>query len=208
MTEVQKLYYIAGNAFVPEGKVTSTARRGSKWFDQIKVGEMVNLSMTETDESFGLAIVVHKELIPYITVLDEADHNHVADNPKWSGTPNKKALAAELRSAYGDDITPGDLFTVLHILRVTGAKVMSRSTFGDAYKAIESENRYQIAEHGEQGQDRSIDEWCLYIRDYAEEASHQATRGQEWDALNTIRKVTTMGVVALQTYGSPHRQGF
>lgn len=208
MTEVHKLYYVAPNAFVPEGEVSSSARRGRKWFDLVNEGDMLNLCITESDESFGVAVVVAKELLPYRDVIDEAIHNHVASNPKWEGIPPEHALAVELQAAYGSDIDPREDFTVLHLIRITGAKASPASQFKDAYKAIESENRYQIAEFGEEGQDHTIDEWSMYIADYANEAMHEATRGCQKDALDSIRKVAAMGVVALQTFGSPHREGF
>jgi hypothetical protein len=206
--EVRDLFYVAGNAFVPEGRVSSTARRGDKWMNQVNVGEMVNLKVTETGESFGVAVVVEKELVDFVDAIENASHNHTAFNPKNTSLHPSTALYRELTEAYGDDLKADEPFTILHIIRITGIDGVRTNQFSNAYKAIESENRYQIAKLGEEGQMRSLDEWLLYIRDYAEEAAHQSTRGDEEGAVHTLRKVATMAVVALEDNDAPQREGF
>lgn len=206
---VHDLFYVAGNAFVPTGRVSSTARRGCKWYRDAKVGDAFNLKVTESKESFGIAVLVHKELVTFRDVLVNADHNHTAFNPKYKavGLPADAALFAELRSAYGE-CSLGEEFTVLHIIRITGCVGCGENPLSEALDAVDSELAYQLDKLGPEGHDRSIDEWCLYIRDYAEEAAHQATRGDEGGAVHTIRKVATMALVALADNDAPRREGF
>jgi len=56
--------------------------------------------------------------------------------------------------------------------------------------------------------ERSIDEWILYMEDYLQEARHQATRGDETAALHTLRKVVNMGVTCMAKHGAFKRSGF
>lgn len=109
------LEYIQDNLDIPDGMVSSTARRGRKWYDRVDVGDVVNIKCVETGEIVGRAAVVLKELMPYHEVIENADHNHVNKafpaNPEDPGT----ALAAALERAYGPLLLDEE-FTVLHIL--------------------------------------------------------------------------------------------
>lgn len=72
------------------------------------------------------------------------------------------------------------------------------------YNAIDNERDYQEQKWGG-GPIRSLDEFALYIRDYAEEAAHQLTRGDEEKGLHTIRKVAGLCVAAMEQHGAPPR---
>ncbi len=84
----------------------------------------------------------------------------------------------------------------------------------DIAKALLSEDVYCAAKwnedattpNGRQYNERSIDEWALYILNYATEAAQQTTRGDEEAALHTIRKITNMGVNAMKQHGAPLRE--
>lgn len=114
---MQKLYYIPENRFVPTRRVSSTARRGRKWNDLVQVGDEVALTITGTEEVFGRAVVVAKEVMTYDLVLDNAGHNHVAFDPE-NLLDNAVALGRALDAAY-DKIKPFETFTVLHLLRIS-----------------------------------------------------------------------------------------
>ena len=53
--------------------------------------------------------------------------------------------------------------------------------------------------------ERSIDEWILYMSDYIGQARHQAVRGNERAALHTIRKIVNLGLNAMKQHGAPVR---
>lgn len=111
------LLYLRSNYGIPTGRVSSTARRGDKWYNQVDVGDIVNLRTTEDGDKIGEAVIVQKELVTLKDVLDNADHNHVA----FSEEVNKHvgpamALAGQLQAAYGTDLKLTETFSVLHIL--------------------------------------------------------------------------------------------
>lgn len=116
MTEA--LLYIGANSDVPFGRVSSTARRGDKWFNKVAIGDLVNLQVTETGETFGQAVIVEKELLPLADVLDNADHNHVAFKNVDKHIASAQALYAALRDCYGSDLNALEPFTVLHIIPI------------------------------------------------------------------------------------------
>lgn len=111
------LLYIKANADVPRGVVSSSARKGMKWYNNTYVGDVLNLKVTETGEVFGRAVVVAREYIRYDDVLDNASSNHVGVLAKQRGdnTPARFLLASTLEAAYGKS-EPQNCFTVLHIL--------------------------------------------------------------------------------------------
>lgn len=116
---MHQLLYLADNKFVPTYRVTSTARLGQKWNHQVDIGDLVDLTITETNESFGKAVIVGKELLNYNEVLENADHNHVAFSDKVDGCHTAAGvLNDELRAAYGNEFSSSAVFTVLHILRL------------------------------------------------------------------------------------------
>lgn len=92
------------------------------------------------------------------------------------------------------------------------------STRADVYAAIDSERAYQLSRAqavGDQEEHRhSIEEFSLYIADYLAELQHSLSR--VWrpggvptiEELNTLRKITALGVAAMEMHGAPRREGF
>lgn len=53
---------------------------------------------------------------------------------------------------------------------------------------------------------RTVDEWVLYIRQYAEQAAALATKTDDPEqVMHVIRKITTMGFRAMRQHGAPKR---
>lgn len=81
----------------------------------------------------------------------------------------------------------------------------------DILIALETEDQYCQTKwaagtpNGRPYDERSIDEWLLYMDDYLTEARHQSVRGDENAALHTIRKVVSMGVTCMRKHGAPLR---
>lgn len=82
----------------------------------------------------------------------------------------------------------------------------------DVYKALDSERAYQNEKWGDRS--HSVTEYILYMEHYLEEArKHASTKDQSIhihhnDTLDFIRKVTALGVVAMEQNGAPHREGY
>ena len=73
------------------------------------------------------------------------------------------------------------------------------------YTAIDGERDYQVGKHGNPGY-RSIDEFALYILEYADQMKHICgTTTDPTAKLNAIRKVTALGVACMEHHGAPHR---
>ena len=75
-------------------------------------------------------------------------------------------------------------------------------------EALRGEHRYQFDKLGEKAQDRSLDEWIMYMKDYMDEAHHQSVRCDEGKAIDTLRKVMAMGLTCMLQNGAPHREGY
>lgn len=83
----------------------------------------------------------------------------------------------------------------------------------DVYAALESERAYQDDRFGgpdttHSAIDRSLDEFILYIQQYAAEAGGLTTHGAEAEALNFVRKVGALCVGCMEKHGAPQRVGF
>lgn len=91
------------------------------------------------------------------------------------------------------------------------------------YLAIDSERDYQdvrfspeIMEANDRtlevrigsATDRTLDEFILYIQQYAAEAGALTTHGNEVEALNFVRKVGALCVGCMERHGAPQRVGF
>ncbi len=80
-----------------------------------------------------------------------------------------------------------------------------------AFDAINSERDYQDSLWGEgerKAIDRSLDEFILYIQQYASEAGYLTTHMFEDDALDHVRKVAALCVGCMEKHGAPRREGF
>jgi hypothetical protein len=121
-----ELLYIPSNRDIPRGTVTSTARRGDKWFNLASPGDMLDLIVEGPGnepglvdrENIGSAVVAKVELVDYGTVLARANENHVG---QLVGGANARSaselLARALTDAYRQ-IGLHEQFTMLHFIRV------------------------------------------------------------------------------------------
>lgn len=83
----------------------------------------------------------------------------------------------------------------------------------EVYQAIDSERDYQDGRWNETTTTseglHTPAEWLVYIQDYLREAFTQASRFGNPESndmvMNTIRKITAMGVAAMEQNGAPHR---
>lgn len=76
------------------------------------------------------------------------------------------------------------------------------------YDAINSERDYQDDKFEGSAIDRGLDEFILYIKQYADEAGALTTHGDEDEALNFVRKVGALCVGCMERHGAPRREGF
>jgi hypothetical protein len=114
----ERLEYLPANSVIPNGVVSSTARKGGKWLNKVDVGDVVDLVMTGSGEVFGQAAIVCVEYLPLRDVIENAAHNHVGHNNE--GRNGRVLLLQALEAAYGA-LDPNDKFTVLHILPLNQA---------------------------------------------------------------------------------------
>jgi hypothetical protein len=82
-----------------------------------------------------------------------------------------------------------------------------------AFDAINSERDYQddkfkSCEPSRDAIDRSLDEFILYIQQYAREAGDLTTHEFEGAALEHVRKVAALCVGCMEQHGAPRREGF
>lgn len=76
------------------------------------------------------------------------------------------------------------------------------------YRAIDREREYQdflFEQEPRDAIDRTLDEFILYIKQYADEAGALTTHGDEKDALNFVRKVAGLCVGCMERHGAPRR---
>ena len=80
----------------------------------------------------------------------------------------------------------------------------------EVYRALDSERAYQDDKFGDgrDATDRSLDEFILYIKQYADEAGALTTHENEEEALNFVRKVGALCVGCMERCGAPQREGF
>lgn len=85
----------------------------------------------------------------------------------------------------------------------------------EVFDAIDSERAYQDNKWNPTttttGGTHSFSEWIAYMEDYLAEAKHILARNAEQEAspvvAHIMRKVTTMGVAAMEQLGAPRREG-
>lgn len=87
------------------------------------------------------------------------------------------------------------------------------------YEALDSERAYQNSKWCRTPGDlaaghnpHSVCEWLTYMRHYVEEGLRVATTANDpaasAQALEFVRKVAALGVVAMEQHGAPRREGF
>lgn len=83
------------------------------------------------------------------------------------------------------------------------------STREEVYRALDSERDYQedmFEKHGyHSATDRKLDEFILYIQQYAREAGALTTHGDELQALEFVRKIGGLCVGCMERHGAPFR---
>ena len=90
------------------------------------------------------------------------------------------------------------------------------STRPEVYEALDGERAYQDtrwnSDTTSSGGLHSFEEWFTYMEDYIAEAKHVLSRHVKKDAdfvaSHIMRKVTAMGVAAMEQLGAPKRDGF
>jgi len=83
----------------------------------------------------------------------------------------------------------------------------------EVYEAIDGERTYQRKwEKSDSEGKHSFSEWFAYMEDYIDEAQHILAREMQQDAYpkvaHIMRKVTAMGVAAMEQLGAPRREGY
>ena len=84
----------------------------------------------------------------------------------------------------------------------------------EVYAALESERIYQdkrwTPETTASGGQHSLEDWLVYMEDYLAEMKHilsrEAIQTTYPKALHILRKVTAMGVAAMEQHGAPRRE--
>jgi len=91
------------------------------------------------------------------------------------------------------------------------------STRVEVYASLDSEREYQEQCAVRAGtvpgtvRPHSVEEFALYMEDYLHELRHQLSRNWTPDRkpttqmLDTLRKVTALGVACMEQHGAPHR---
>lgn len=91
------------------------------------------------------------------------------------------------------------------------------ATRAEVYAALDSERAYQATRWNAQttdtaGHHDTIEEWLVYMQSYLTEAMNQIARSSDQVgkplALASIRKITALGVAAMEDLGAPRREGF
>lgn len=94
------------------------------------------------------------------------------------------------------------------ILCMDDTPCKDRARRNAAYNAINSERDYQEIKWD--GNPHSITEYLVYMNDYINEAMHVVSRKADAEAnpiaLDTIRKVTALGVACMEQHGAPLRK--
>jgi hypothetical protein len=117
------MLYLASNSDVPRGIVTSTARKGRKWFHQAKVSDTLVLRVTEGNRRFGEAVAVKVELVTLAVVVARAAENHTGQRSlPVPGYSPSEVLQMELAAAYGMDGQNAP-YTMVHFVVRTDAEV-------------------------------------------------------------------------------------
>ena len=82
---------------------------------------------------------------------------------------------------------------------------MKKLTRKEVYEILDDERDYQDNKWGGSKHDdqHSISDWLIYIRIYLTEAENALYNGS--DSMEAIRKITAMGVAAMEANGCPKR---
>jgi len=101
------MLFLRVNSNMPFGQITSTARKGRKWFDKVKIGDILTLRYTEDNAEFGGAVVVKVELVSFGELIASEAENHA--------TQTGSDLRKDLLAAYGAECE-SDEWTMVHFV--------------------------------------------------------------------------------------------
>ncbi len=77
------------------------------------------------------------------------------------------------------------------------------------YEVIDSERAYQIYRWGADHDRREpVTSFLVYMQDYLTIALHQATHDEKTALMDTIRKITALGVACMEQNDTTRRTGF
>lgn len=96
----------------------------------------------------------------------------------------------------------------MSITRMLKAKyVMARSA---VFRLLDGERDYQVSKWGEDESEwhKSPAEFVLYMEHHLAKAREATTHGDDISAMEQIRKVTALGVAAMELNGCAARSGF
>lgn len=110
-------------------------------------------------------------------------------------------------------ITPKDITRLKH--QFENIEKVRSSKREEVYKLIDGERDYQEKKWNSMTTSssglHSAGEWLTFIQDYLTEAMHITSRNPEPEAtkrvMNNIRKITAMGVAAMEQIETPPRKG-
>lgn len=115
----QTMQFLESNAKLPRGVVFNTVRHGEKWAQQAKVGDVLNLEVTESGHALGHACVVALETFPGLDATCEyaAAGNHENIGPETTDTHAGQvaALKSALQRAY-PRAADQDMWTVVTLV--------------------------------------------------------------------------------------------
>ena len=78
----------------------------------------------------------------------------------------------------------------------------------EVYECIDGERKYQDSRWGGEIHDdeHSVSEWLIFIRKHLNDAENAIYYSSTEEAMNAIRKITAMGVAAMESIGCPKRK--
>jgi hypothetical protein len=123
-------------------------------------------------------------------------------------------LNTTMSNAYGEHFAPGSPVTaILFNVPIRSADVTKFNSLRrtQVFSAISTERLYQYIKWEEKREDAghvpTEGDYLTYMRSYLQEAEDQLTReAGSLNALDTLRKVVTLGVACLENHGCPDRQ--
>lgn len=78
----------------------------------------------------------------------------------------------------------------------------------EVYNILDEERNYQDKKCGGSVHDKnhSVYDWLLIMRKYLNEAENAMYNGDSTEALNSVRKITALGVATMESHDTPSRK--
>jgi len=85
---------------------------------------------------------------------------------------------------------------------------MKKLNRSQVYEILDNERDYQDSRKGgeEHDEQHSVSEWLILIRKHLNEAENAIYDSSNENAMAAIRKITAMGVAAMEAQGCPRRK--